>query len=57
MGQVINLYTPKFSADHAVKSDKADKNFSGNYLITSVRHTFGTAYSCKLELSRNAMGV
>jgi len=57
VGQVINLYTPKFSADHAVKSDKADKNFSGNYLITSVRHTFGTAYSCKLELSRNAMGV
>jgi hypothetical protein len=57
VGQIINLYTPKFASDHAVKADKADKNFSGNYLITSVRHTFGTAYSCKMELSRNALGV
>lgn len=57
VGQVINLYTPKLSADHAVQPDKADKNFSGQYLITSIRHSFSTAYSCKLELSRNAMRV
>lgn len=57
VGQVISLYTPKICSDQSTQDDKADKNFSGNYLITSVRHTFGNAYSCKLELSRNAMGV
>jgi len=57
VGQVVSLYTPKISADQAVQQEKADKNFSGNYLITSIRHTLASAYSCKLELSRNAMGV
>jgi len=57
VGQVINLYTPKQSADHAIQPEKADKNLSGQYLITSIRHSFSTAYSCKLELSRNAMRV
>jgi len=57
VGQVISLHTPKICSDQSTQEDKADKNFSGNYLITSVRHTFGNAYSCKLELSRNAMGV
>lgn len=57
VGQVINLYTPKISADQAVQDDKQDKNFSGKYLITSIRHTFTNNYTCKIELSRNAMGV
>ena len=57
VGQVVSVYTPKISADQAVQEQKADKNFSGDYLITSIRHTLGSAYSCKLELSRNAMGV
>lgn len=57
VGQIINLYAPKLSADQSTYSDPADKNFSGNYLITSIRHSFGTAYTCKLELSRNGMGV
>lgn len=57
VGQVINLYTPKLSSDHSIQNEKDDKNLSGQYLITSIRHTFGIAYSCKLELSRNAMGV
>jgi hypothetical protein len=57
VGQIINLYTPKISSDQTVHQDKSDKNFSGNYLITSIRHTFDSAYSCKMELSRNAMGV
>lgn len=57
VGQVINLYVPKVSADQAVQEEKKDKNLSGKYLITSIRHTFGKSYSCKMELSRNGMGV
>jgi hypothetical protein len=57
VGQVINLYVPKLSADQSVQEEKSDKNFSGSYLITSIRHTFANAYSCRIELSRNGMGV
>lgn len=59
VGQVINIVVPNISADGHLLEDKTDKNVSGNFLITSIRHSLGGggAYSCKLELSRNCMGV
>ncbi len=57
VGQVIKIFVPKISADGHLQDDKADENLSGNFLITAVRHTLNTVYSCTLELSRNCMGV
>jgi hypothetical protein len=57
VGQVIKIFVPKISADGHLQDDKADENLSGNFLITAVKHTLNTVYSCTLELSRNCMGV
>jgi hypothetical protein len=57
VGDVVHIKVPKPQSDVAVLTDMDDKNLSGEYLVTSVKHTLGTAYSCKLELSRNCMGV
>ena len=57
VGDVVHIKVPKPQSDVAVLTDMDDKNLSGEYLVTSVKHTIGTAYSCKLELSRNCMGV
>ena len=57
VGQVIEVFTPKISADGHLLDEPQDKVLSGDYLITSVCHCFGKHYTCKIELSRNCMGV
>jgi hypothetical protein len=57
VGDVVHIKIPKPQSDVAVLDDMDDKNLSGEYLVTSVKHTIATSYSCKLELSRNCMGV
>jgi hypothetical protein len=57
VGDVIRLDVFKPQSNTTALTDKYDKNLSGEYLITSIKHTLGTAYSCKFELSRNCMGV
>ena len=60
VGQVITVFVPKISADghsDVAQGNRADENLSGDFLITSIKHTLSTLYSCKLELSRNCMGV
>jgi len=57
VGDVVNISVPKPQSDVTVVQDQNDKNLSGEFLVTSIRHTLGTAYSCKMELSRNGMGV
>lgn len=57
VGDVVKISVPKPQSDVTTLQDQEDKNLSGEFLITSIRHTLGTAYSCKMELSRNGMGV
>ena len=57
VGQVIELIVPTISVDGHLSESRMDKNLSGNFLITSIKHTLGNKYICKLELSRNCMGV
>lgn len=57
VGQVVKIFVPKISAEGHLQEDKADENLSGEFLITSIKHTLNTVYSCSLELSRNCMGV
>ena len=57
VGQLVNLIVPKISADGHLEEDKNDKNIGGIFIITSIKHTLGKAYTCTLELSRNCMGV
>jgi hypothetical protein len=57
IGDVVRIRVPKPQSDVTAIQDRDDKNLSGEYLVTSIKHTLGTAYSCKMELSRNGMGV
>lgn len=57
VGQVIRISVPKISVDGHVQDNKLDENLSGEFMITSIKHTLNTVYTCKLELSRNCMGV
>ena len=57
VGQIIELFVPKIASDGHLKEEKDDKNLSGDYMITSICHSIGKRYMCRLELSRNAMGV
>jgi hypothetical protein len=57
VGQVIDLIVPNISVDGLLAEGQIDKNLSGKFLITSIKHTLGRGYICKLELSRNCMGV
>ena len=57
VGQVIDLIVPNISVDGNLAEGQIDKNLSGKFLITSIKHTLGKGYICKLELSRNCMGV
>jgi len=57
VGDVIKLDVFKPQSDVTAIEDKFDKNLSGEYLITSIKHSLSSAYSCKFELSRNCMGV
>jgi hypothetical protein len=57
VGDIVHIDVFKPQSDVTSAVDKYDKNLSGEYMITSVKHTLATAYSCKYELSRNCMGV
>lgn len=57
VGQLMDIFVPKIAADGHIQNEKDDKNLSGEYMITSICHQFGIKYVCKLELSRNCMGV
>ena len=57
VGQVIDLIVPNISVNGNLAEGQIDKNLSGKFLITSIKHTLGKGYICKLELSRNCMGV
>jgi len=57
VGDVVRIKIPKPQSDATSLQDRDDKNLSGEYLVTSIRHTLATSYSCKMELSRNGMGV
>ena len=57
VGDIIEISVPKIQSDAKVQNEKNDKNISGQYMITSIKHSLAKSYSCKLELSRNCMGV
>lgn len=57
VGDIVKLEVFKPQSNTTAINDKYDKNLSGEFMITSVKHTLATAYSCKYELSRNCMGV
>lgn len=57
VGQLMKIFTPKIAADGHLQEEKQDKNISGDYIITSICHIVGKKYSCKIELSKNCMGV
>lgn len=58
VGDIVDLYVPKISADaHTHDGDKSDKNLSGRYMVTSVKHMLSTGYSCKMELSKAFLEV
>ena len=57
VGDIVHLDVFKPQSNVTTLSDKYDKNLSGDYMITSIKHTLASAYSCKMELSRNCMGV
>ena len=57
VGDIIDLGVFKPQSDVTALDDKQDKNLSGQYMITSIKHSLAGSYSCKYELSRNGMGV
>lgn len=57
VGDIVELDVPKPQADVTQLDDTTDKNLSGDYMITAIKHTLSTLYSCRYELSRNCMGV
>jgi hypothetical protein len=57
VGDVVNLSVQKIQTDTHYQDDRLDKNLSGDYLITSAKHLFNTAYSIQFELSKTCMGV
>lgn len=57
VGDIVELEVPKPHGDVAQMDDIVDKNLSGDYMITAIKHTLSTLYSCRYELSRNCMGV
>lgn len=57
VGDVIQLDVFKPQSDGGAYQDNYDKNLSGQFLITTVKHSLGTSYTCTYELSRNSMGV
>ena len=57
VGQLMEISVPKIAADGHLSEEKDDKNLSGDYMITSIRHEIGDKYMCMVELSRNAKGL
>ena len=57
VGQMVTLNLP--AASIGLKGDKPlDKLFSGNYLITAIRHKVDRVkYACILELSKDSLGT
>lgn len=57
VGDIVKMKVFKPQSDVTVIDDKDDKNMSGEFLVTGIKHSLNKVYSCKLELSRNCMGV
>jgi len=57
VGDIVIIRVPKPQSDVTSLDDQDDKNLAGEYMITTIKHTLATSYSCKYELSRNCMGV
>lgn len=57
VGDVATIDITRIQSDGFLDPSVSDKNLGGNYMITSVRHDFSTAYTCKYELSKTCMGV
>lgn len=57
IGDIIHLDVLKPQSDGSSLNERFDKNLGGQYMITTVRHTLASTYSCTYELSRNCMGV
>jgi len=57
VGDVATIDISRIQSDGHLDASVSDKNLGGDYLITSIRHDFGTAYTCKYELSKTCMGV
>ena len=57
VGDVVQIDVPKPQGDAHQLESQLDKNLSGDYIITAIKHTLSTVYSCRYELSRNCMGV
>jgi hypothetical protein len=57
VGDIVSISVPKPQSDVMYQYDRDDKNISGEYMITSIKHSISGSYSCKYELSRNCMGV
>jgi hypothetical protein len=57
IGDIVDLRVFKPQSDVTTLDDKTDKNLSGQYMITSIKHSLAGSYSAKYELSRNGMGV
>lgn len=56
VGDVIDLSVPKVQSDAAFQGEN-DKNLSGQYIVTGLKHIMTDTYRVKMELSRNCMGV
>lgn len=57
VGDIVELTVPKIAADSQAYDDTNDKNMSGTYMITAIKHTLGTAYTCRYELTKQFLGV
>jgi phage protein D len=57
VGDIVDISVPKIQSDAHLQFDKQDANISGQYMVTSIKHSLAKMYTCKLELSRNCMGV
>ena len=57
VGNTVTLDISRIQSDSFFDPAVYDKNFSGEYLITTVKHEFTSAYVCKYELSKTCMGV
>ena len=53
----MRLFVPKIVVDGYIDADRSDPNLSGQFIVTAIRHMLGSSYMCRLELSRNCMGV
>jgi len=57
VGDIVSIDISRIQTDSFLDPSISDKNLAGDYIITSIKHEFNTAYSCKYELSKTCMGV